>query len=572
MNANDKENTEFDVVVVGSGAGALVAAVRAHDEGLRVLVIEKSDKYGGTSALSGGGVWIPNNHQIASKGGSDSFDEALTYVKAAVGDTAPEDRIRAYLETAPVVMRYLEEKTRVRYHSLPRYTDYYPHLPGWKPGYRTMEPAFFAAGKLGDEFHNQREPSPATLVLGRMMMGQDEAKIMFCREPGWQRLILRIMVRYWLDLPWRWRSKRDRRLALGSALMGALRTSMLDRKIPLWLSTPLTSLMHEKGRVVGVVASRNGRDVKITARRGVILGAGGFERNEALRRRYLPNPTQTSWSATPPNNTGDALLAAQELGAAVSLMDRLWGVPTIGVPGELAQRPIFAERASPGCIIVNKLGKRFVSESEPYVEFVNAMYADHARTGGSVPAWVIFDAQFRQRYAFGPLMPTAMQPDEKLPANWLGKVYFRAPTLAALAAQIGVDAAGLEESAQRMNEYAATGVDAQFGKGNAFDRYYGDPAVKPNPCLGPIRTAPFYALRLDAGDTGTKGGLVTDCDARVLKESGEPIDGLYAIGNTTASVMGVSYPGPGSTLGPAITFGYRAANHLGAKAKGRSSG
>lgn len=566
MNTNDKQNTEFDVVVVGSGAGALAAALRAHDVGLRALVIEKSDKYGGTSALSGGGVWIPNNHQIAALGGSDSFDEALTYVKAAVGDTAPEDRIRTYLQTAPVALRYLEEKTRVRFHSLPRYTDYYPHLPGWKPGYRTMEPAFFSASKLGKEFRNQREPAPGTLVLGRMMMGQDEAKIMFCREPGWQRLITRIMLRYWLDLPWRWRSKRDRRLALGSALMAALRASMLDRNIPLWLSTPLKSLIHEQGRVAGVVVSRNGREVRITARRGVILAAGGFERSEPLRRQHLPNPTHTTWSATPPNNTGDALVAAQALGAAVSLMDRAWWVPTVAVPGEPAQRPIFIERSSPGCIVVNKLGKRFVSESAPYLEFVDAMYADHARTGGSVPVWVVFDAQFRQKYPFGPLMPSAMQPDEKLPADWLGKVYFRAPTLAALAAQIGVDAAGLEESARRMNEYAQTGVDTEFGKGNPFDRYYGDPTVKPNPCLGPVRTAPFYALRLDAGDIGTKGGLVTDGDARVLKESGEPIGGLYAIGNTAASVMGATYPGPGSTLGPAITFGYRAANHMAAKA------
>jgi 3-oxosteroid 1-dehydrogenase len=247
-------------------------------------------------------------------------------------------------------------------------------------------------------------------------------------------------------------------------------------------------------------------------------------------------------------------------------MDRAWWVPTIAVPGEPMPRPIFAERASPGCIVVNKLGKRFVNESAPYVEFVDAMYADHARTGGSVPVWVVFDAQFRKKYPFGPLMPTAMQPDEKLPAEWLGKVYFRAPTLAALAAQIGVDAAGLEETARRMNEYAETGVDTEFGKGNPFDRYYGDPSVKPNPCLGPVRTAPFYAMRLDAGDTGTKGGLVTDVDARVLKESGEPIHGLYAIGNTSASVMGTTYPGPGSTLGPAITFGFRAANHMAEKA------
>jgi 3-oxosteroid 1-dehydrogenase len=247
-------------------------------------------------------------------------------------------------------------------------------------------------------------------------------------------------------------------------------------------------------------------------------------------------------------------------------MDRAWWVPTVAVPGEAMPRPIFIERASPGCIVVNKLGKRFVNEAAPYLEFVDAMYADHARTGGSVPVWIVFDAEFRRKYPFGPLMPSPMQPDDKLPKDWLGKVYFRAPTLAALASQIGVDPAGLEESVRRMNEYAATGVDTEFGKGTPYDRYYGDPTVKPNPCLGPVGTAPFYALRLDAGDIGTKGGLVTDGDARVLKESGEPIHGLYAIGNTAASVMGATYPGPGSTLGPAITFGFRAANHMAVKA------
>jgi len=249
------------------------------------------------------------------------------------------------------------------------------------------------------------------------------------------------------------------------------------------------------------------------------------------------------------------------------LMDWAWRAPTIAVPGEDKPRGIFAERAFPGAIVVNSLGQRFVNEAAPYLEFVDAMYRDNGLTAGkSVPAWVIFDGHFRFNYAMGPLMPAQIMPDSRLRKEWLNSLYWKDDSLAGLAKQIGVDAAGLEATVVKVNEYARTGEDVDFGRGgNVFDRYYGDSNIKPNPCLAPLRKGPYYAMRLDAGDIGTKGGLLTNEHAQVVRDDGAPIDGLYAIGNCSASVMGTSYPGAGGTLGPAMTFGYIAAKHLGSQ-------
>lgn len=244
-------------------------------------------------------------------------------------------------------------------------------------------------------------------------------------------------------------------------------------------------------------------------------------------------------------------------------MDMAWWAPTVFVPGREKRRALFVERALPGCVMVNRLGRRFVDEAAPYSDIVTAMYADHASSGANLPAWFIFDATFRRNYPCGPLLPGVVQKDSSLPKDWDRTVFFKGDTLDALASRINVDAAGLRETVRKMNEYAISGIDVEFGKGgNTFDRYYGDTNVKPNPCLAPIVKPPFYALRIDAGDIGTKGGLLTDEFARVLREDGNTIPGLYAIGNTSAAVMGPSYPGAGSTIGPAMTFGFIAAHHL----------
>ncbi|HSW15710.1 MAG TPA: FAD-dependent oxidoreductase [Ramlibacter sp.] len=555
---------QFDVIVVGSGAGALLAAIRAADEGLKVVVVEKTALAGGTSAISGGGIWIPDNHDMPRAGLADSIDAAFRYVKTCARGMASDDRILAYVETAREMARYLAQ-IGVPYRCMPHYSDYYPGLEGALPGGRTMDPRDFNAAKLGVEGLGQLRPTnPGQLIFGRMHINAFEARSMLARERKSKFVLMWIMARYFLDYPWRRKTARDRRLTGGQALMGGLLAALRQRKVPLWLETPLQSLTHESGRVTGVVVQREGRELRLRARKAVLLGAGGFERNQAMRERYLPQPTNEAWTATPPAaNTGDAIRAGAAVGGALHLMAHTWGVPTMAVPKEEKFRALFVERSLPGCMVVNARGERFLNESGPYPEFQQAMFANHEKTGGAVPAWIIFDADFRAKYPIGPIMPGAAVPDSRLRKSWLNTVYWKADTLDELAAQIGVDPAGLAASAARMSAFARTGKDLDFDRGgNVFDRYYGDVHVKPNPNLAPIAKGPFYAMKLHPGDIGTKGGLLTDRDARVLDESGQPIEGLYCVGNNSASVMGPTYPGAGSTLGPAMTFALRAIAHL----------
>lgn len=569
MHNNKDYAGTYDVVVVGSGAGAMTAAITAADQGLSVLVVEKAAQYGGTSALSGGGIWIPDNHYFKKIGGKDSYEQAMTYLKAAIGDRVDETRLHAYLTHAPAMIQYLEEQTRVHYTVADKYPDYYQDLPGALKGGRSLDPELFDVSVLGKELENLREASPTTLLMGRIAWTARHAHKAMAKTPGWRLLVLWLMLRYKFDFAWRKKTRRDRRTALGNALVASLRASMLDRKIPLWLNTDFRELIEEDGVVTGVVVERDGQTMAIRARRGVILGAGGFEQNQALRDRYLPQPNNQEWSATPKGgNTGAALEAGQKIGAATDLLDWAWWAPTLQVPGEAQSRGVFAERAFPGAIVVNGQGRRFVNEAAPYLEFVDAMYRDNQTSGGSsVPAWVIFDARFRFGYAMGPLMPGQIMPDSRLRKEWLGSVYWKADSLDDLAHQIGVDIGGLKDTVERVNRFAHSGVDEDFGRGgNVFDRYYGDSNVKPNPCLALLNKGPFYAMRINAGDIGTKGGLLTNANAQVLREDGLPIGGLYAIGNTSASVMGTRYPGAGATLGPAMTFGYIAAHHLSATA------
>jgi len=556
---------EFDVIVVGSGAGGMTAALCAAGEGLSAVVLEKSEFYGGTSAVSGGGIWIPCNDDIARLGGKDSFDEALGYVKLLTEGEVPEARIAAYLKNAPEMVRHLAQKFGVQFRSVQKYPDYYPDKPGGKDGFRSMEPVEFNAALLGDEFNRQRPPFPGTQVMGRVSMNQVEAHLLFTKGKGWIGLILKMMLGYWFDLAWRFKTKRDRRMTLGQALVAHLRHAMQKQNVPLWLQSGMQSLVEQDGRVVGVVVQREGKTLRLRANRGVVLASGGFEANQAMREQYLPQPTQASWTGAPPINYGDGIRAGLALGAKLGFMNLVWGSPTVNVPGASSQTTLFVERCMPGCVIVNKKGQRFVNEAAAYPDVVTAMYADAAKGNGAVPAWLVFDATFRQKYPAGIFLPGQMQPDSALPKDWLDKVYYRADSLEALAAKIGVDAKGLAESARKIGEYAKTGKDLDFGKGNTtIDRYYSDPLNKPNPCLGPVEKAPFYALRLDPGEIGTKGGLWADERARVLREDGSVIEGLYATGNVSAAVMGKTYAGAGSTLGPAMTFAYVAVRDLAA--------
>ena len=553
-------DSAYDLIVVGSGAGALLAAIRAADEGLSVLVVEKAPLVGGTSALSGGGIWIPDNHDMPRARVRDSIDAAFRYVKTCAKGLATDDRVLAYVETARDMARYLAQ-IGVPYRCMPHYSDYYPTLDGAMPGGRTMDPCDFNAAKLGVQALDSLRPTnPGQLIFGRMGINAFEARSMLARERKSKFVLMWIMARYFLDYPWRRKTPRDRRLTGGQALMGGLLTALRKRKVTLWLDTPLQSLTQEDGRVSGVVVQHEGKTVQLTAKRAVLLGAGGFERNQALREQYLPQPTNADWTATPVGgNTGDAILAGAQAGGVLHLMAHSWGVPTLFVPKEDKYRAMFVERSLPGCMVVNAAGQRFLNESGPYPEFQQAMFANHEATGGAVPAWIVFDAEFRAKYPIGPLMPSSAMPDNRLRKSWLNVVYWKGETLQQLAKQIGVDATGLVDSAARMTAFAQSGKDLDFDRGgNGFDRYYGDDSVKPNPNLAPIAKGPFYALKLFPGDIGTKGGLLTDRDARVLDAAGQPIEGLYCIGNNSASVMGPAYPGAGSTLGPAMTFAYRA--------------
>jgi len=549
-----------DILVVGSGAGAMTAALRAADGGADVLMVEKSARYGGSSATSGGGLWIPCNHLMPGCGIDDSAEDALRYLGTLTANDVPPANVAAYVDHASRMFEWLCANSHVEYIAMAEYADYYQQLPGARPGGRSVDPLPFDARELGADFADMQAPHPQTRVLGLMGYTNTEGAVLLSKAPGWFSLLLRLAGEYFLDLPWRLRSRRSRRLVMGNALIGRLRKSLLERRVPLWLNAPAVKLLVEDGAVSGALVLRAGRDIAVRARRGVILGAGGFEHNQALRERFLPAPTRARWSAGNPGNpgnTGDMLLAAQALGARTALLDEAWWGPTITVAGEDRARMLFTERSMPGAILVNRAGRRFVNESVAYTTAVQAMYE-----AGNLPAYLIFDARYKRDYPFGPLLPGGMF------LNWLQPPYIRrqllkrAPTVEALAGLLGIDAAALAETVRIFNGYAAAGKDADFQRGeNNYDLIYGDLRIEPNPCLAPLREAPFYAIEIFPGDIGTKGGLLTDAHARVIGEDGAPLPGLYAIGNCAASVTGRYYPGAGATLGPAMTFGMLAAEH-----------
>ena len=551
---------EYDLIVVGSGAGALLGAIRAQEQGLKTLLVEKTDLFGGTSALSGGGIWIPLNYDQKNSGIKDDLETAFSYMKRCVRGMATDDRVLAYVETASKMAEYLRQ-IGIPYRAMAKYADYYPHIEGSKPGGRTMDPMDFNAAKLGlPALETMRPGATGNMLFGKMSINAFEAHSMLSRELKSRFTIVGIMLKYFLDYPWRSKTTRDRRMAGGQALIAGLLTAANKVGVEMWSKSPLKELVKDaSGRVTGVIVEKNGQCIQVNAKRGVMLGAGGFERNQEMRDQYLTKPTKAEWTATPVGgNTGDAHRAGQAVGAQLHLMDWSWGVPTMDVPKEAAFRGIFVERSLPGCMVVNNKGQRFLDESGPYPEFQQAMLAEHAKGNGGVPAWIVFDASFRAQNPMGPLMPASAIPDSKVRKSWLNNVYWKGETLEDLAGQIGVEAAGLKDSARRMTEYAKTGKDLDFDRGgNVFDRYYGDPRLK-NPNLGPIEKGPFYAMRLWPGEIGTKGGLLTDREGRVLNTEGQVIDGLYCVGNNSASVMGPAYAGAGSTLGPAMTFAFRA--------------
>lgn len=556
MSGQDWDHS-VDVLVVGTGAGAMTAALRAAASGASVLMVEKGSHYGGTSATSGGGLWIPDNHLMADCNIADSEDEALRYMSALTGKDVPEGNVRAYVRHASRMLRWLVDNSRARFQAMAYYADYYQHLEGAKPGGRSIDPLPYEACALGEDFRNLQEPHRQTRVMGLMGYTNTEGAVLLSKSPGWFKLLLKLAFDYFVDIPWRFYSRRSRRLTMGNALIARLRRSLLDAGVPIWLNAPALELLADgQGGVSGVVVNRGGRPQRVQARRGVILGSGGFEHSQALRDRYLPAPSRSQWSAANPLNTGDMLVAAQKLGAATALMDEAWWGPTIRLADEDRARMLFTERSMPGAIVVNQAGQRFFNESVAYTTAVQAMYRP-----GNLPAYIVFDARYKREYPYGPLLPGGMH------LNWLQpgrerQLLKKANSLGELAQQLGIDAAGLQASVARFNGYAAEGRDQDYQRGeNPYDLLYGDVRIKPNPCLAPVAEGPFYAMEIHPGDIGTKGGLLTDEHGQVQDTTGRAIRGLYAIGNCAASVTGRYYPGAGATLGPAMTFGFLAAEH-----------
>jgi 3-oxosteroid 1-dehydrogenase len=555
---------EVDVLVVGSGAGGLTAAINAADAHGEVLVIEKADEFGGTSATSGGGIWIPGSDLAREAGLEDSEEEAFAYVRPQSAPNVPDETIRAFIHHAPAMLRWLHDQTPVRYDSIP-YPDYHVEYEGGKHGFRTHLPRTFDGRQLGDDILKLRGPSPAASLGGVINWSFSDTNYLLFRHKGWQKVLAKMLWDYASDVPHRFRSKKDRRLTLGNALVGGLWVALRRRKIPVWLETPLIDLIEEEGGIAGALVRHEGKPLRIRARRGVILAAGGFERNAEMRARHLPGSPDPTISGSQVNNTGDAINAAAKIGAELRNMQSSWCAPVFRVPGEERARLSAIERALPGSIMVNREGRRFLNEAASYHVVAQKMIEGERNGEQTSPAWFVFDATYRSKYPAGALYP--ILPDWAQ-LKGVRETLKKAPTVAGLAEAIGVPPATLKATLDRFNADARVGKDSEFDRGGpAYDRMYGDPAVTPNPTLAPIETAPFYALPIYGGDIGTNGGVVTDEYARALDTHGRVIAGLYAVGNTAASVMGESYPGAGVTLGPAMTFGYVAGRHaMGANA------
>ena len=543
----EREPAEVDVVVAGSGAAGMTAALTAAHLGLSVLVIEKTGFFGGSTARSGGGIWAPGNTVLRDAGVTDTPEQARAYL-AYVASGVPAGRREALIEHGPDMLSLVLAMTPLRFAWVPGYADYYPEAPGGLAAGRSIEPVPLDGRVLGAELaHLGRPylPSPVAITQAEYRW------LSLGRHPRAVGAGLRVAAR-----AARTRLLGHRMLSLGQALAAGLRAGLLASSVPVWLDTPLTGLEVRDGRVTGVRATRGGEPVLIRARRGVLLASGGFERNEEMRRQY--QRAGAEWTTGAAGNTGDGIRAGLELGAATGLMDDAWWGPSIPLP----RGPYFclAERSLPGCVLVNAAGQRFVNESAPYVDAVHAMYDADTPENPHIPAWLVFDQRYRDRYVFAGLPPR-----QALPRRWYAAgAVIRAEDLAGLARAASVDAEGLVKTVSRFNEFAAAGRDEDFGRGDsAYDRYYGDPR-RANPNLAPLARPPFYAVKIVPGDLGTKGGLSTDERARVLRADGTAIEGLFAAGNASASVMGHSYAGAGATIGPAMTFGYIAARTLAA--------
>ncbi|MGD8521592.1 MAG: FAD-dependent oxidoreductase [Desulfobacterales bacterium] len=552
---------EYDVIVLGAGVAGLTAAIVSAIEGKRTLMIEKSNQIGGTSALSSGSAWIPNNAYQRRSGITDDAKAALAYLDALVGDRSDRKLREVFIAAGPDMLEYLEQHIDLRWLMYDVQPDYDQKLPGATIGGRALMPLPFDGRTLGKDFDRLRGPIPEFMLFGGMMITRGEAARLLRIGRNLDSFLLgaRLSSRYILD---RMRHKRGTRLVLGNALVANLFKNLRDRQATIWYNAKTTRLICQNERACGLVVQRDGSEVGVCANHGIVLAGGGFPASPELRERYFPRPVAQYTSAYE-GCTGDTLLLAQEVGAALGSLgedNALWFPSSIATRKDesTAVYPhIVLDRAKPGLIAVNSAGRRFSDEACSYHEFVRAMYRSN-RDVPSIPAWLICDRRFVWKYGIGMILPLTLFLKPFVKRGYLHV----ADSLEELARRIGVDAGGLVETVGSHNAFAGTGVDPDFGKGsNDYDRAYGDPEHLPNPCLGPINRPPFCAVAVHPTPLGTSLGLLTNAHAQVLESSGQPIEGLYACGNDMQNIFGGEYPGPGAQIGVSMAFGYLAAKH-----------
>jgi succinate dehydrogenase/fumarate reductase flavoprotein subunit len=560
---NEFDHT-VDVLVIGSGGGGMTAALAADAAGLNTLVVEKSAQFGGSTALSGGGIWVPGAPSQRKQGYLPDPDAVFAYLREITGGLVGDARLRQYVDTAPVMMEFLENLSPwFEFVWKPGYADYYPELPGGSELGSTINVPAIDLRKLGDEEQNLLQP--LALAPKGIWFAPKDLRLFYQIRQNWRGKAVLV------KLIWRMFRARvfgDRMAAIGQSLAARLRLALTQQGVPLWLSSPMTELITDvDGTVTGAVVERDGRPQRIQARHGVILAAGGFDHDMAWRRQHLP-VLEKDWSFGNPAATGDGIRAGEKAGGSTDLLDEAWWFPAIQWPDGRLQF-MLNERMMPSQFVVNGDGKRFIDEAAPYMDFAHAMIDGQNSGVTHIPCWLITDIRSFHRYVVAghlplPKIPFAPVPTgRKVPKAWLESgVVMEAGSLEDLATKIGVPPAALRHTADRFNELARTGHDDDFNRGDsAYDNYYGDPTL-PNPNLFPLGRPPYYAFQIILGDLGTSGGLRTDEFARVVRDDDSVVKGLYAVGNNSAAVMGRSYAGAGATIGPAMTFGYVAAKHI----------
>lgn len=558
--AND---VEYDVLVVGTGASGMSAAVTAAAEGLKVLVVEKAPVYGGTTARSGGWLWIPGTQLAKAQGIEEPSGAAQAYLEHEATSHYDAARVAAFVENGPKAIDFFTSKTCVQFDMPPVFPDYHAEAPGGRPGGRSMVTRPFDARELGERVRHLAPPVPELTVFG-MMLGSGKELWHFLRafkslESFWY--VARRFSRHLLDVL---RYGRGMTLTNGNALAGRLAKAAMDLQIPVWLSSPVRQLIAEGEAIVGATVVRDGQPVEVRVRRGVVLACGGFPHDIERRKALFPHaPTgREHYTPSPEANTGDGLRLAEAVGGWVdpTIPNAAAWCPTsvtVRKDGTQGVMPHFIDRAKPGVIAVTRSGRRFTNEALSYHDFVQDMVK--ACAGGEVTCWLVCDHKHLRQYGLGCVAPFPLPIGKHLRSGYLK----RGRSLAELAEVIGVPAQALAEEVATFNRDARTGVDTKFGKGStAYNRYQGDSLVQPNPCMAPIETGPYYAIKLVVGEIGTFAGLATDAQCRVLTRDRRVVPGLYAVGNDAASIMGGNYPGAGITLGPALTFGYVAGRTL----------